>query len=540
MARRSRTTTTFRNETSKLRERLQELEETLRAIRSGEVDALLVSGAGGDRVYTLQGADHPYRVMVQTINEGAATLSKGGVVLYANHRFAEMVLLPLERLIGSRLHDFVQTLGCGTLDELLKRAETAPQKEQCDFLTSGGKLLPVYLSLSALSETGFQGICMIATDLSEQKLREGELAKANKALEVEVAERVRVERALRETEEMFRAFMNHNPAVIFIKDEEGCYVFFNKKMEQAYGVRLEDLLGKTPFAWMPEATGKVVRKHDLDALSTDAPTEEIEVLQLPNGTLHERLVVRFPFRDTSGTRLVGGVALDLTAQKRAETSLRALSGRVLKWQDEERRRIARELHDSTGQTLTALAMQLAFVRAGGGDGTRVSKALEDCESLAEQAAVEIRNLSHLLHPPDLDRVGLGPAIQWYCARFGQRTGIRVELGLPAELERLPQDVEIAMFRVVQESLENVRRHSGSPTATVRVSRKETEVVVEVEDEGKGIPAALLNDTAENISRLGVGVAGMRERLRQLAGRLEIISHGRGTTVRAIVPLLAAE
>ena len=119
-------------EVDDLRARLEELEETLRAIRSGEVDALVVSGPGGERVFTLQGADHPYRVMVETINEGAGTLSWDGLVLYANHRFAEMVAMPLEKLIGCKLHDFVRTLNCPTLDELLERTKTAPQKEQCD------------------------------------------------------------------------------------------------------------------------------------------------------------------------------------------------------------------------------------------------------------------------------------------------------------------------------------------------------------------------------------------------------------------------
>jgi PAS domain S-box-containing protein len=378
---------------------------------------------------------------------------------------------------------------------------------------------------------------MIVTDLTEQKQRERQLATANKALESEVAERVRAENAVREAEEIFRSFMNHNPAVVFIEDRKGRYVFCNRRLEQAYGIPPEDLVGKTALDWIHGKAGKVLHQHDLDAFSAKKSTEQIETIPDLDGIPREWLIVRFPFRAASGEALLGGVGIEVTEQRRAEAALRELSGRILKLQDEERGRIARELHDSTSQTLTALGLNLGLVATLHEKQEDISKMLGECGSLAQLAADEIRNLSHLLYPPDLDRLGLIAAIQWYCRQFTQTSGIHIDLDLPAKWETLSQDARIALFRVFQESLTNVRRHSGSPSASVRVRRGEGQLVLEVTDKGRGVPAAVKNDS-EGIVGMGVGVAGMRERLRQLGGRLEISSGDKGTTVKAVVPLQA--
>lgn len=516
---------------------VQELEETLRAIRHGEVDALVVSEPDGDRVFTLHGADQPYRVMVETINEGAATLAVSGLILYANRRFAEMVGMALEKMIGSRLHDVVRTLQCPTLDELLERAQTAPQKEECNLVVAGGKLVPAYLSLSPLKGAGFQGICMIATDLTDQKSRQEELAETNRLLRLEIAERKRAQDAVRQSEEAFRSFMNQTPAVVFIKDDQGHYVFCNKKVEELVGSEAQDLVGKTPADWVPGEAGRSLHERDLAALSDSGPTECVETIPSRDGGSVEVLLVRFPFRDASGRWLLGGVGVDVTAQRRAEASLRQLTGRLLSLQDEERRRIARDLHDSTAQNLGALALNLALIQNQKEIPATALPMLKRSIELAAQASNEIRDLSHLLHPPDLDHGGLTSAIQWHTAQIRKVTGIEIVLDLAMDLGRLPRDIEIAFFRVLQESLENVRRHSGSPLARIRLSRQGEKIVLEIEDQGRGVPSGVLANADKKVAGLGVGVAGMRERLRQLGGLLEIESGGHGTTVRAMVPVL---
>jgi signal transduction histidine kinase len=231
-----------------------------------------------------------------------------------------------------------------------------------------------------------------------------------------------------------------------------------------------------------------------------------------------------------------GTVLDITERKRAESALSELSARLLQLQDEERRRLARELHDTTAQELAALTMNISLLqRYEPGQNEKFQRLLGDSLALAEKATQEIRTLSYLLHPPELDAVGLAAAVREYAAGLARRSGLRVDVSLPPELERLPRETELVFFRVVQESLANVLRHSRSETAIIEFTRNENEITLEVRDQGRGLPAEKLS-SANEPGGLGVGIAGMRERLRQLGGKLEIISGTGGTTVRAIAPL----
>lgn len=333
-------------------------------------------------------------------------------------------------------------------------------------------------------------------------------------------------------------FTNHIAAAVFINDEQGRYIFCNEKVEELAGIRAGDLLGKTAADWVAGEAGRLFHERDLAALSGSGLTERIEMIPSQSGSSAEFLLVRFPFRDSSGRRLLGGVGVDITPQKRAEAALRQLTGRLLSVRDEERRRIARDLHDSTAQTLCALALKLASMQQQMPGDPRTPKLLAESVALAEQASNEVRNLSHLLHPPNLDHLGLIAAIKWHSSRVSEMTGIDVSLDLAADLGRLPEDIETALFRIFQESLENIRRHSGSPIAKVRLMQGKENVVIEVEDQGHGAPPGLLTNVDQNVAGVGLGVLGMRERLRQLGGRLEIESGGNGTTVRAIVPVPA--
>jgi signal transduction histidine kinase len=220
----------------------------------------------------------------------------------------------------------------------------------------------------------------------------------------------------------------------------------------------------------------------------------------------------------------------------ANQSLRELSARLLQLQDDERRRIARELHDSIGQMLAGLNMNLTTVRADIERLTKTTAALTDSESLVQQMNNEVRTLSHLLHPPLLDEAGLSSAVRWYLDGFAQRSNIQVVLDLPEDFGRLSSEAETAIFRVVQECLTNIHRHSGSSIAKIRFRRLDAQVVVEVQDEGKGIPRDKL-DALSTVGTPGVGIRGMRERLRQLGGDLQITSNGLGAVVTARLPMM---
>ena len=219
----------------------------------------------------------------------------------------------------------------------------------------------------------------------------------------------------------------------------------------------------------------------------------------------------------------------------ANRSLRELSARLLQSQDDERRRIARELHDSVGQMLAALTMNLSAVRADIERVARTATTLTDSEGLVQEMSTEVRTISHLLHPPLLDEAGLSSAVRWYLDGFAQRSNIKVDLDLPADFGRLSRELETAIFRVVQECLTNIHRHSGSSIAKVRLRQSDGEVLVEVGDRGKGIPPEKQDEMASG-GTPGVGIRGMRERLRQLGGALEIASNGTGTVVLARFPV----
>lgn len=245
-------------------------------------------------------------------------------------------------------------------------------------------------------------------------------------------------------------------------------------------------------------------------------------------------------RDNERLRNTQGELEDRVTERTAELdtanqTLRRLSARLLQLQDEERRRIARELHDSVGQMLAALSMNLAGVRADIDLLTKTTAVLTDSEDLVREMSKEVRTISHLLHPPLLDEAGLASALRWYVDGFAQRSKIEVDLDCPNDFGRLPRIVETAAFRLVQECLTNIHRHSGSPTAKIRLRHSDHEVTVEVEDKGKGIPADKLEEMA-SVGIPGVGITGMRERVRQLGGTLDIGSSGSGTTVRARLPV----
>jgi len=218
----------------------------------------------------------------------------------------------------------------------------------------------------------------------------------------------------------------------------------------------------------------------------------------------------------------------------ANKNLRGLSARLLQLQDDERRRIARELHDSVGQLLAGLSMNLSAVRTDIERLTKTATTLADSESLVQEMTREVRTISHLLHPPLLDEAGLVSAVRWYVDGFGQRSKIKVDLDVPDDFGRLSCEMETAIFRVVQECLTNIHRHSGSPIAKIHLRHRDGEVVVEIQDKGKGISPDKLNEMTTS-GMPGVGIRGMRERLRQLGGDLQINSNGSGAVVVARLP-----
>jgi PAS domain S-box-containing protein len=229
-----------------------------------------------------------------------------------------------------------------------------------------------------------------------------------------------------------------------------------------------------------------------------------------------------------------GTGTDITRRKLAEEELQLLSTRLLDAQDQERRRIARDLHDGTAQLLSTILFNLETLTATIKLPNDLQPTVSECKASCTQALNELRTLSYILHPPMLDLLGLSACFRWYLQGFSRRTGIEVQLTTTPDIGRLPGKIETDLFRIVQECLANIHRHSGSRTAQVRLELRATEVVLQVEDQGHGMPASPVNQT--NTRPAGVGLSGIDQRLRYLGGHMEVESNSHGTTITAVVPL----
>jgi len=374
----------------KLQERLDDAEETLRALRSGEVDAVVAAGPDGDRVYTLYGADEAYRLMVQNMAEGALTVAPDGLILFSNERLASILALPHERVIGSSFHDYIVPEDAELFSALLTHDLGGKAKGEVRLKAPGGALVPVSLSVNRLELQGIDCFCIIASDLTDQK--------------------------------------------------------------------------------------------------------------------------------------------------RNEDVLRALSARLLKLQDADRRSIARGMHDGILQRLAALEFKLTRVgQASSKLPPSAQRNLTECLELVGECCKELGNLAYHFQPPLLEEQGLGPALRAYVTRYNGRLGSQINLRFSSRLGRLPAEVEIASFRIVQEALENIELHSNSATAEIRLLRKPGKLLLEVADHGSGISGDVLKKLNGGTALPGIGIAGIRERVRLLGGSMRIDSSSNGTKVNVKLP-----
>jgi PAS domain S-box-containing protein len=355
----------------------------------------------------------------------------------------------------------------------------------------------------------------------------------------DITDRKNAEAALHRASELNRQILVSAQEGIIVYDRQLRYALWNPFMERYTGTKERDVLGKHPLDLFPFLSEMGVFEKIERALTGEV-TFARDIPFSPAGTNKIKWfnAVYAPLRDEQG-EIVGVVATvnAVTEQKQAEEQLHQLSSRLLRLQDEERRRIARDLHDSFAQSVLAVSLNLAQVSGSGKPlHERSRHALSEAQELVKDLARNIRALSYLLHPPELDELGLPAAIEEYATGFSQRTGIQLDLELSSGSGRFSQEAETALFRVVQESLGNIQKHSGSSTGKIRLEGDLHHVELQVSDAGTGIPDEILNEERNGVRALGVGLLGMRERMRQLGGRLDIRSGSRGTTVRAVLPL----
>jgi len=324
---------------------------------------------------------------------------------------------------------------------------------------------------------------------------------------------------------------------VIVRTLKGEILFWNRGAEEMYGWDKEQAVGKITHQLLRTEFPSPLRKIE-EGLERKGHWEG-ELVHTTKAGDRRTVSSRWALLQQSHAEpVILEINTDISDQKQSQESLRRLSAYLMTLQDEERRRIARELHDSTGQKLAAAKLQLDTLVKSGNLKSH-EKTIAETSQWIDECFQEIRTLSQLLHPPLLDEAGLLSATRWMVEGFSARAKIEVDLQILGEIGRLPQQVELALFRVIQESLSNIRRHSGASKAQIKLARSNGSISLEIRDNGKGMPPELLSSSRNNRQVVGVGILGMRERLAQLGGTLEIESDKNGTAVKVSLSVRAA-
>lgn len=348
-------------------------------------------------------------------------------------------------------------------------------------------------------------------------------------------------KAFFEAQQLFATFFDSSTVGLGIFDSQLRFQAVNNALAAVNGLPARAHVGKTAREVLGNFNGlELALQH---VLVTGEPAFGLQLSgHMPNRAEVVHWIGNyFPIKDNLGNvRQIGAVVTEVSKQKTLEQSLDKLTNRLLEIRDDEQRRIARELHDSLGQYHVGLKLSLDTLHRKKLASDQRAQILAECTQLLDRCISETRTISYLLHPPLLDEAGFASAARWYVDGFAQRSRIKVNLYLPPDSARLPQRVEMALFRVLQESLTNVHRHANTSAVDIHLERNIEAVAMEVKDYGRGIPPEELQRLQEPSSIGSVGLAGMRERVHELAGRLDIRSDHCGTVVSVTIPVPCTE
>jgi PAS domain S-box-containing protein len=489
----------------------------------------------------LRESEERFRAIVETTPECVKLVSADGTLLHMNSPGLQMVgARSLDEVIGKSLYS------------LIAPEDRDRFKAFNENICSGGR------GELEFDIVGLEGKRRhMETHAAPLQNRDGTIV--HLAVTADISERKHAEQLLRGSEERFRALVNASSDVIYRMSPDW------SKLSQLDGRGVVANTGEPIRDWLNEYIHPddqpLVLQTIQEAVRSKSPFQLEHRVRRADGTLGWRYSRAVPIINGDGMIVEWfGAASDVTVRKQAEekyrklaqtldeevrartreleeqsNQVRELSWRLLRSQDEERRHIARELHDSAGQTLTVLGMSLAqLVQKTGRNAPELAKDAEQIQETIQQLHREIRTTSYLLHPPLLDENGLYSAITWYVEGLQERSTLEVRLDISKEFGRVPRDMELVVFRLVQECLTNIHRHSKSKTASIQIARESDQITLEIRDEGKGMSPARLAEI--QTERSGVGIRGMRERLRQFEGTMNIESDGYGTRVFVIIPV----
>ena len=484
-------------------------------------------------------SEERFRTLVQGLHIGIVLLGPKAETLFANRAVLETFGVRNEQVTGKSSAQFEATAIREDGMEMPFEERPAPR--------AIASKRPVYGEVVGWRRGGSDDVLWTLVDAVPQITQQGEVANVILSIS-DITERKRTEEALQKSEERFRTLVESLHVGVALMGPRAEILFANQAALEIFGLSLEQVLGKTS-----EEFGFIALREDGTEIPFEkrpAPTALITGQPVRNQVLGWRRpgseevlwilgeVVPLSTKDGKPDKLVTAFS-DITQRKEAEEALHQLSARLLRLQDEERRRLGRELHDSLAQSVMAVNLDLAQVtRSSVPLDKRARHALSEARKVLREMSREIRTLSYLLHPPVLDELGLASAVEEYAHGFSERSGIALEIDIQPDFPRMPQEAETAFFRIVQESLANIQKHSGSSTGTIRLWNDQGRVQLEIRDHGRGMGPTLGRDgrSVPKASRLGVGILGMRERMAQLGGTLEVQSDASGTAVHATIPL----
>jgi len=488
----------------------------------------------------LRVSEERFRTLVQDLHIGIVLLGPNDETLFANRAVLDMFGVREDKVLGKSTAQFEDIA-------IREDGQEIPFGEIPGPRAIATKK-PVHGEVVGWRRAGSSEILWTLVDAIPHVTQQGEVLNVILSIS-DITKRKRAEEALQVSEERFRTLVENLHVSVLLLGPRTEVLFANPAAQETFGMPMESVLGKTS-----DELGWITLRED----GTEMPfamRPGPRVLAMGQPVRNEVMGWRRPGRD-GVLWVLGEVAplfskegkldkllasfSDITQRKEAEEALHQLSARLLRLQDEERRRLGRELHDSLAQSVMAVNLDLAQVaRSSKPLGKQARHALSEARGVLREMSREIRTLSYLLHPPVLDELGLASAVKEYAHGFSERSGIALEIDIPPGFPRMPQEAEIAFFRIVQESLANIQKHSGSATGGIRLWNSQGCVQLEISDHGRGIAAEAQREGngTPKPSRLGVGILGMRERMTQLGGTLEVQSGAAGTTVRATIPLV---
>lgn len=444
-------------------------------------------------------AEERYRRLVEHSPDGIC-ISHEGRIVFANSALARMLgAKDVSEILGRTYDEAVHPDSLPLVEERIahaKAGEVMPWIEE-KWLRLDGSVVYVEAAAVPVVLHGEVLVQLFTRDLTERK---------------------RAEAALEEQRQRLQALFDLSIDAIILVDDEGHYIDVNQAAAKLFGYSREELLRMKVGDLTPGEN-----REDLKAIWREvfagASIQTIHVGATKGG---DRLILKLQTLGHVTPGLNYSIIHDITEQKQAEESLRRLSLGLLRSQDEERRRISRQLHETIAQSLAALRMNLSRLA-----DAHSSEVVADSMQLVEQSIREIRTLSYLLHPPLMEELGLVATLEWYASGFAQRSGVAVSVEAGADVGRLPAEIETTVFRVVQEALTNIHRHSESAEAIIRLRRDDGELFLEIADRGRGFA---LGTTA------GVGLTGIHERVMDLRGTMDIHSGDDGTTITVRLPI----